>query len=656
MGDILLSRHSSLSQQPQETNDFEIQLIGTSDSIADQPTNKAKWYSQQSLSMWTIEVLSFALAVIALMAILITLLIHDNQPLPQWPHLISINSLIATFTAIFKACMLLPVVEGISQFKWLWFSKPQQLADIERLDLASRGPWGALRLLFNYCIGRRGYHLASFGAVITIASLAIDPFSQEIIKYHSCLQPVDGMKAQIPRTNNYHIHGPPGGINSVGNELDSSIQLAFYTGLFSSLANASAPLAVKCLTKNCTFAEEDSGAFQTLAICHSCQDISNEVTWNSSAKEYELPVFSRENRSISLTPCNDSKCKAYSISSHHPAPSNLWEIEALLRKNHSDCWQEPCSPTPFAVGCSLRPCLKTYGANVTNGDYKEIERGVEFLASDEDGDFSLASKQILRDGKWRDCEKSQEYSENTPVLVDLRDKTIHGRKLDTYYMRPHYPPEKVWYPRDCVWNMDYYTSRAIRDFLSGMYNGNQLYHYPSEDVNIIYSNIWLQLLYQNGSATMDTVNSYWKNIAEAMTAQIRHSATGPESTRYAFGKAWSQQTCIHVRWAWISFPAMLMVLSFCFFVAVMFQSWENEWKGDWKSSALAPIFHGLGQGCDLQESKMMKDDMYSTSKDMRVRLQRRGSGWQLIDVEEIKEKTPQPQSNKTGMRLRSQTL
>lgn len=38
---------------------------------------------------------------------------------------------------------------GISQFKWLWFDRPRELADIERLDRASRGAWGSLQLLFS---------------------------------------------------------------------------------------------------------------------------------------------------------------------------------------------------------------------------------------------------------------------------------------------------------------------------------------------------------------------------------------------------------------------------------------------------------------------------------------------------------------------------
>lgn len=36
---------------------------------------------------------------------------------------------------------------GISQFKWLWFTRPRELADIERFDRASRGAWGSFLLL-----------------------------------------------------------------------------------------------------------------------------------------------------------------------------------------------------------------------------------------------------------------------------------------------------------------------------------------------------------------------------------------------------------------------------------------------------------------------------------------------------------------------------
>ena len=61
---------------------------------------------------WFFEEASCVVAVIALAAIVITLAIHQGRPLPQWPHLISINSLIAFFTAVVKATLLMPAAEG----------------------------------------------------------------------------------------------------------------------------------------------------------------------------------------------------------------------------------------------------------------------------------------------------------------------------------------------------------------------------------------------------------------------------------------------------------------------------------------------------------------------------------------------------------------
>ena len=62
--------------------------------------------------LWAWEILSCCLSAGSLIAIIATLSVHDGRPLPQWPHLITINSLIATFTTIFKASMMMPIAEG----------------------------------------------------------------------------------------------------------------------------------------------------------------------------------------------------------------------------------------------------------------------------------------------------------------------------------------------------------------------------------------------------------------------------------------------------------------------------------------------------------------------------------------------------------------
>jgi hypothetical protein len=43
----------------------------------------------------------------------------------------------------------MPVGEGISQLKFLWFRKNRTLADLENFDNASRGPWGSFLFIFQ---------------------------------------------------------------------------------------------------------------------------------------------------------------------------------------------------------------------------------------------------------------------------------------------------------------------------------------------------------------------------------------------------------------------------------------------------------------------------------------------------------------------------
>lgn len=63
-------------------------------------------------TIWTVEILSCLIASVCLAAILGILITHQGLPLPQWPLNITINALIAIFTAIFKMALMVPVAEG----------------------------------------------------------------------------------------------------------------------------------------------------------------------------------------------------------------------------------------------------------------------------------------------------------------------------------------------------------------------------------------------------------------------------------------------------------------------------------------------------------------------------------------------------------------
>ena len=103
--------------------------------------------------------------------------------------------------------MLLATTQCVSQSKWLFFRrKSRKLIDFQTIDEASRGPLGSLYLLM--CLKGRA-SLASAGAIIIFASLAVDPFTQQVLNYP--LKPVvvsGDTTATIPKMQSWISNQP----------------------------------------------------------------------------------------------------------------------------------------------------------------------------------------------------------------------------------------------------------------------------------------------------------------------------------------------------------------------------------------------------------------------------------------------------------------
>jgi hypothetical protein len=76
----------------------------------------------------------------------------DGRPPPQWALGITLNTLLAFLTSFAKVAFTLPIVEGLAQLKWIWFTSPaaKPLADFAVFENATRGPWGCIKLLFRF--------------------------------------------------------------------------------------------------------------------------------------------------------------------------------------------------------------------------------------------------------------------------------------------------------------------------------------------------------------------------------------------------------------------------------------------------------------------------------------------------------------------------
>ena len=132
--------------------------------------------------------------------------------------------------------------------------------------MASRGPRGSLQLM----LAIRDYHIvASIGAFVTVTALAIDPFTQQTLRYYSCSMPSQGVNATIPRTSAYDLVG----IREVStvNTLDAGMQSAINSGLYNPTMGKI--VNFKCSTGNCTFPQ----TYQSIGYCSQCTNISVQI-------------------------------------------------------------------------------------------------------------------------------------------------------------------------------------------------------------------------------------------------------------------------------------------------------------------------------------------------------------------------------------------
>lgn len=99
---------------------------------------------------WFWEVVATVIAIGAVASIIALLARYEGQPLPSWPYAITLNALIAVLTTVANAAMAVPLSSGLGQLKWERMKNSYaRLADMEVLDEASRGAWGAINMLLR---------------------------------------------------------------------------------------------------------------------------------------------------------------------------------------------------------------------------------------------------------------------------------------------------------------------------------------------------------------------------------------------------------------------------------------------------------------------------------------------------------------------------
>ncbi len=552
--------------------------------------NNTSFIRSLSRTAWLTEILSCVLALAALAAIVITLATHQDRTLPRWPSLISINSLIAIFTAIFKAAMLLPIAEGLSELKWIWFAASRPLTDMDRFDSASRGPWGSFLLFFM-----RPNLLAYLGALITVVALAIDPFTQQILQYYECFTPLPDISASIVRTNVYSTAGLHTGAGEAS--LDGPMAAALYQGVLAPPTNATASIAFECTSGNCTFPASESVSYSSLAMCTSVEDISHSITGNGTFYYHTLPSGLYTQTSTLFS----SGGGGIGDTSHAP----LFTYEAIMIncKSPRNETTGTCAQTgPWAFRATLYLCVHTYGnVQISKSVLQEQKLSttrVPFMNMSGGLYFSLAGDYPSFPGL--DCSPNETPEGNKTIPTSLLHDDVRYVNRSTATIGA---PDTLYFDPACTYEFGQGPILALTAYLAtvffGLYSDPNTLQAPYGSPDNTVGSAWLERLYANGTASLSSVSDFMEGLSNTMTATMRQRGDASNSVS-AIGTVLGNTTCIRVRWRWLSLPVALSALTMAFFVAVVVTSKRYTRKSaaqagrrPWVSSSLPLLWCGL---------------------------------------------------------------
>lgn len=134
---------------PRDEADFApSEIIGDHGTIAlDDSGGDASW--SESILAWRIEFAAWLLSFGCTVALFLVLHEYNGQATPEWHYGLTLNTLTALLVTIARVALSVPIVEGISQLKWLWYTsrKTRSMMDFQHFDKASRGFMGSILFL-----------------------------------------------------------------------------------------------------------------------------------------------------------------------------------------------------------------------------------------------------------------------------------------------------------------------------------------------------------------------------------------------------------------------------------------------------------------------------------------------------------------------------
>jgi hypothetical protein len=571
---LALADRSGYNRTPQEEiASHAIEADDTDNPLDKESVSETKDYDWNG--SWTWEVVGAALSVVGF-ALLVGFLVKiGNTPYDSWRYTASPNTVISIIATITKAALLVPVSSCLGQLKWNQHNTPASapLYHIQAIDQASRGPWGALDVLWRSIKVQKMNVLILVGAIITILALAVDPFAQQILTFP--LRTVHDGDGTAWIQTALHYSMPETEIYSRNSSMNANyLSSPTVSAILGGLAQTNAHLKPHCSSGNCTYP-----SFVTLGICSHCEDVSDRTTQSCQA-------HTRSSEYPSKTPINDCTYMSpngFSVqlnSSHHSwyAPERDSEPEIYY---FADLWISHLLTNETIFGIQ-NPIVSFAAAN----QYQEIL----YLPSNR---TEPPPKPSFTECAIYYCEKEFSFSTysstdqsgdflNVSGTQQLTTNLINW-KQETEWATDLYPPDHHYLLAE---NRTHYTIDEniyvpLRHTLSNIFNVTS--SNPRGD-NLPPGSLSLIALLRNGD-----LQALLQGVSTSLTDTLRAS---PGHDNKVNGEPYKIESYIHVRWPWIIFPASVVLGSVTLLLATVVVNKRQD-NVLWKSSVLPLLMSDL---------------------------------------------------------------
>ncbi|CAG8144339.1 unnamed protein product [Penicillium salamii] len=561
-----------------------------------------KSWNDRCLDTWTLEVLAAVFSVSCFVAICAILGGYDGKARPDLHFGLSLNAIISVLATGCKSSLMFTIGEALSQAKWVRFrNSSTPLVDMQTFDSASRGPLGAMMMLFH-----KRPSVATFGAAIVVLMLAFDPFVQQITKYPTRSAPIrDGTGVAVAKRLTYFLPS-----------IDSPRQwsMTYSSGLWSD-DNLLHP---ECSSGNCTWPVSRS-----VGMCAKCDDVNmKSISLHCERKPYINQTYTEwlngasgsDNFELSchimsplgnLTLADPSFAIGYEDDYRHVdfPEHSTWHaysgydfLTDAFEEEHTDNFTFAGITNPLMViayaemeydtsffnasdpvrglkikkltGCCLTFCLSDWRISVSQGttqaEASDIEFGHLFWRY-------IDNKIIGKTLCWK--------PKSSPPHVTFEDRL----DADGFLIPPSLSPTQFAF---CGINSFVYpigTAFAGSSEVGCFSRGGKVER--------------IEPVGAPGNASTERITHaslehVMSNVANSIN-KMALTADGEDVNGTALGI----EVFVEVQWPWIIFPGLLVVFGITFFAIAV--STNND-TSLWKSSIFAFLYHGL-EGIDTED-------------------------------------------------------